>query len=84
MLTFGGVFGTLIFGYIANKFGRKKSIFLMAFPQILGWIFLYIAESALLLIAFRFLAGIAAGGILSVVSGYISEISADKLSLIHI
>lgn len=78
VLTIGGAFGTLIFGYTATTFGRKRSIFLMAFPQMAGWILIHFAESAMLLIAFRFLAGISAGGILTVVSGYITEISAVR------
>lgn len=78
ILTIGGVLGTLLFGYAANTIGRKKSIFLMAFPQMAGWILIHFAESAVLLITFRFLAGISAGGILTVVSGYITEISAVR------
>lgn len=78
VLTIGGCFGTVIFGYAATTIGRKKSIFLMAFPQMAGWILVHFAESAILLIAFRFLAGISAGGILTVVSGYITEISAVR------
>lgn len=67
-----------MYGYAATTIGRKKSIFLMAFPQMIGWILIYFAESAILLIAFRFLAGVAAGGILTVVSGYITEISSVR------
>lgn len=78
ILTIGGVVGTLLFGYAANRIGRKRSIFLMAFPQIIGWVLMYYAESALLLIFFRFLAGIAAGGVLTVISGYTTEISAVR------
>lgn len=78
ILTIGGVVGTLIFGYAANRIGRKKSIFLMAFPQIFGWILMFFAQNAWMLILFRFLAGIAAGGVLTVISGYTTEISADR------
>lgn len=77
-LTIGGVLGTLIFGYIANTIGRKKSIFLIAFPQIIGWILMYFAQSAIMLIIFRFLAGVAAGGVLTVISCFISEISETR------
>lgn len=78
ILTIGGVVGTLIFGYAANKIGRKKSIFFMAFPQIIGWFLVYFAESATWLIAFRFVAGISAGGILTVISGYTTEIAISR------
>lgn len=78
VLTIGGFVGTLTFGYASNKFGRKKTIFSVAFPQIIGWILMFFAESALLLILFRFLAGFAAGGIFTVVPVFISEISEDR------
>lgn len=78
ILTAGGLVGTLFFGYASNEIGRKRTIFLIGFPQILGWILMYYAESALLLILFRFLAGVAAGGIFTVVPVYISEISEDR------
>lgn len=78
ILTIGGVLGTLLFGYAANSIGRKKSILMMVFPQMVGWILICFAESAVLLITFRFLAGVSAGGILTVVSGYITEISAVR------
>lgn len=78
ILTIGGLFGTLIFGFIANKFGRQRSIFLVAFPQIAGWVFMYFAQSALMLMVFRFLAGIAAGGVLTVISSFTTEISDDR------
>ena len=77
-LTIGGFFGTIIFGYFSTTIGRKHSMLLMAFPQIIGWILIHFAESSLLLIVFRFLAGFSAGGVLSVGSGYITEISSVK------
>lgn len=79
LLTIGGVVGTLVFGYFSTIIGRKNSLLLMSLPQIVGWILISLAESSLLLIVFRFLAGFSAGGVLTVVSGYITEISSVKL-----
>lgn len=78
MLTLGGIAGTIFFGFAANEIGRKFSIFLIAFPQIIGWILMYHAENAMLLIVFRFLSGVAAGGIFTVVPVFISEIAEDR------
>lgn len=78
ILTVGGFAGTLIFGYASDEIGRKKSILLTALPQIIGWIFMYFAESAALLIIFRLLAGAAAGGIFTIVPVFVSEISEDR------
>lgn len=68
----------MFFGYAANEIGRKLTIFLVAFPQIIGWVLMYFAESATLLIIFRFLSGAAAGGIFTVIPVFISEISEDR------
>lgn len=78
ILTIGGLVGTLMFGYALNEIGRKKSLLLAAVPQILGWILMYFAESSTLLILFRFLSGVAAGGIFTVAPIFISEISEDR------
>lgn len=78
ILTMGGFVGTIVFGYFSTTIGRKNSMLLMALPQITGWILVHFAESSLLLIIFRFLAGFSAGGVLTVVSGYITEISSVK------
>ena len=78
LLTIGGIVGTLVFGYFSTIIGRKNSMLLMAVPQIIGWILIHFAETSLLLKAFRFLAGFSAGGVLTVVSGYITEISSVR------
>ena len=78
ILTVGGIFGCLIFGFAADKIGRKRSIFIIAFPQIFGWILVYFSQNVWMLIAFRFVAGIGAGGVLTVISGYTTEIAVPK------
>lgn len=78
LLTIGGIVGTLVFGYFSTIIGRKNSMLLMAFPQIIGWVLISIAKSSMLLMIFRFLAGFSAGGVLTVVSGYITEISSVR------
>jgi MFS family permease len=59
ILTIGGFCGTIGFGYLMNIIGRKWTLYLVAFPQIVGWIAMYFAQSSTLLIIFRFLAGFA-------------------------
>lgn len=78
ILTVGGFFGTIAFGYLSNIIGRKWTLYLVAVPQILGWMSMYFAESAALLIIFRFLSGFAAGGVFTVMPVFISEISQDE------
>lgn len=39
MLAVGGVVGTLIVGWMVDRFGRKSSLLSLAAPQIVGYIF---------------------------------------------
>jgi MFS family permease len=52
---------------------------LIAIPQIIGWIFVVIATNPYYLMAFRFLAGFAGGGVYVVLPLYVSEISEDRI-----
>lgn len=78
VLTIGGLCGTLFFGFASDKIGRKRSTTLIAFPQIVGWLLLYLAETSTLLVYFRFLSGFAAGGIFTIIPVFVSEISEDR------
>lgn len=78
-LTFGGIVGTMVFGYIATLIGPKRTILLIAFPQILGWCLILLAKSPLLLMMFRFLIGFSSGGTYNLVPGYTTEITSVKL-----
>lgn len=78
-LALGGVFGSIVFGYIASLIGRKRAIFFIAFPQILGWTLNLLAEGPELLMAFRFLIGFSGSAVFNLVAGYTTEISSVKL-----
>ncbi|KAI8432928.1 hypothetical protein MSG28_013831 [Choristoneura fumiferana] len=62
-----------IFSFLADKYGRKTSILIMAVPQTL-----YFASTTSLVIA-RVCSGIAAGGCFNVVPMYNKEISQDNM-----
>ncbi|XP_073962499.1 facilitated trehalose transporter Tret1-like [Choristoneura fumiferana] len=68
-----------IFSFLADKYGRKTSILIMAVPQTLCWVLkLYFASTTSLVIA-RVCSGIAAGGCFNVVPMYNKEISQDNM-----
>ena len=64
---------------LSAKVGQRGSLYIIAFPQILGWILIYYATNPYYLIASRVMSGCAGGGLFSVIPGYISEISDDKV-----
>ena len=62
-LLFGAIFGSLFAGPIADKYGRKKALILMA---IISFVFRFgcvFAFTASMMISFRFILGISIGGI---------------------
>ncbi|KAH8248789.1 hypothetical protein KR032_003244, partial [Drosophila birchii] len=75
----GGLFGTILFAWLAHKIGRKWSIMWMALPNLLGWIIIPFARNPTHLIIARFIGGAAGGGIFTVVPIYIAELAADSV-----
>lgn len=77
-LLFGAIFGSLATGPIADKYGRKKCILFMAsilFFFRFGCVF---AVNAEMMIVFRFILGLAIGGISVAVPMYLAEISSSE------
>lgn len=75
----GGVVGTIIFGLITEKLGKRNTFFLLAFPHTCFWILVLLSTRPHHLYAARFLAGLTGGGHLRNVSLFIAEISENKI-----
>lgn len=78
-LTLGAAFGALFSGRLADRFGRRKLLFYLAIIFLFSTLFCSISKSAEILIAFRFVLGLAVGGASVVVPTYLSEIATDQL-----
>lgn len=77
-LLFGAIFGSLFAGPIADKYGRKKALILMA---IISFIFRFgcvFAFTSSMMISFRFILGISIGGISVIVPMYLAEMATSK------
>lgn len=79
MIGIGGIFGTLLTGWICEKYGRKPGLLLTAFPLLINWILIINARSVWYLYASRFLVGISGGGLFAVIPLLVAEISEDRL-----
>jgi MFS family permease len=75
---FGGLVGTIVFGWLSDAIGRKKSILLIGIPQISSWLYIRLGTNIVHLYLGRFLGGIAGGGCFILVPMYIAEISDVK------
>lgn len=87
MLYVGGVFGSLLIGYLMDKWGRKRTMMLSAVPAIVGWLVVIWCSShgtnvikyIHLLYAARILGGISCGMNMACTTVYLVEISPTAL-----
>lgn len=78
-LLWGAVFGTLISGFLSSKFGRRKTILISALIFGFGSICCAISPEENILIASRFVLGIAVGVASFTAPLYLSEISPQSV-----
>lgn len=74
-LTVGAAFGALIGGRLSDRFGRKRNIMTVAVIFLVGALGCALAPNREVLIAFRFILGLAVGGASATVPVYLSEMS---------
>lgn len=79
LLCIGGIIGTVSFGTIAEKLGKKNAMFLLVIPHLSFWCLVYFSTTAYHLYWARTLAGITGGGSLRTISIYITEISENEI-----
>lgn len=73
----GASIGPFIFGYLADRIGRKKSLLLSLVPIMIAFTTSAFAQSVYLFFAARFINGLGAGGVYTVMPILIGEISED-------
>ncbi|WP_103062600.1 sugar porter family MFS transporter [Actinomyces qiguomingii] len=74
-LTVGAAVGALAGGRLSDRYGRKKNIMTVAVIFLVGALGCALAPSYWILVAFRFILGLAVGGASATVPVYLSEIS---------
>ncbi|CAG9793661.1 unnamed protein product [Diatraea saccharalis] len=66
-------------GLIMDAIGRKKTMLLLVLPFTLGWLLITFASNLAMLIAGRFITGIAGGAFCVTAPAYTSEIAQDSI-----
>ncbi|XP_052892327.1 facilitated trehalose transporter Tret1-like [Anopheles moucheti] len=79
LLCIGAFGGTFLFGWSAEKFGRKPSLLATAMPLVGFWGCVAFGTSVEVLYVARLLAGLAAAGVFLLVPMYITEIAEDRI-----
>ncbi|XP_056641901.1 facilitated trehalose transporter Tret1-like [Diorhabda sublineata] len=71
----GASFGPFLFGYLADKIGRKKTLVSMGCPMAMGFVVMALVKVVQVFYAARFVIGLAVGGLFTVMPMYIGEIA---------
>ncbi|XP_022900739.1 facilitated trehalose transporter Tret1-like [Onthophagus taurus] len=75
MVPFGALVAALPAGYLAEKYGRTKTILGLVIPFLINWVLILLNNGPFMLYVARFFAGIAAGAMCVCAPMYIGEIS---------
>ncbi|CAH2216346.1 jg15706, partial [Pararge aegeria aegeria] len=78
-MSLAAIFGVPVYAYIADAFGRRVGVILLALPQAISWIIRLSYSSTTTLIIARVVSGLASGGCFNIVPMYIKEISQDNI-----
>lgn len=78
ILGMGGLIGTVVVGWMADKFGRKNALLAMAVPQIASLLLILYAQNVYYLYASRFLSGFVGGAVFVVIPIMVAEIAEDR------
>ncbi|KAJ2951602.1 hypothetical protein O0L34_g13758 [Tuta absoluta] len=73
------VVGVYLYTYIADRFGRRAAVILVAVPQALCWIFKFSSANTTILMTARIFSGLSAGACFNVIPIYVKEISQDNV-----
>ncbi|XP_055545641.1 facilitated trehalose transporter Tret1-like [Wyeomyia smithii] len=78
-ICFGGLIGAPTFGLLADRFGKRLGLQLIAVPQLAFWLCILLGTNVYHLYVGRVLAGCGGGGILRAIPLYIADIADCKL-----
>jgi MFS transporter, SP family, major inositol transporter len=74
-LVFGAAFGSLMAGTLADRFGRRMTLLGLSFVFMIGVLGTALAPSVSIMVAMRFILGVAVGGASSTVPVFIAEMA---------
>ncbi|XP_023248653.1 facilitated trehalose transporter Tret1-2 homolog [Copidosoma floridanum] len=79
IMALGAVAGSLVAGFLGEKFGRKKSLLFSVVPYLIGWALVATASSIAQLYIARFIFGIALSISFTIVPMYCGEIAETSI-----
>lgn len=75
----GSILTCALFPYLIDKIGRKKTLFLIGFPQVLAFALIAVSSSVYVLYLSRFVNGFSISCLFSTLPVYVGEIASPKV-----
>ncbi|KAL7010870.1 hypothetical protein ACKWTF_013985 [Chironomus riparius] len=79
LMSAGALVSILVFGKLAEYFGKKKCLIFLCLPNLTFWVMTYLSTDVIHLYIARIIAGITNGGLLRIVPLYIGEIAESSI-----
>ncbi|XP_054279167.1 facilitated trehalose transporter Tret1-like [Macrosteles quadrilineatus] len=79
MMYIGHLISPVPSGMLMDRYGRKRAILLLSLPPLFSWILIWLTSSARYLYIARFLVGLWAGAVSTIIPNYIGEIASPKI-----
>lgn len=76
--SFGGLLGSLVYGYVSDKIGRKNAITTISFPQVISYFLVVVGNNVTMILVSRLFIGFSAGALFIASPLYVSEIADNK------
>lgn len=78
MYSLGGLIGSLLYGYVCDKIGRKWALRTIVIPQLVAYILIAYATTSVMILVSRIISGFAAGALYIGIPLFVSEIAEDQ------
>uniref|UniRef100_A0A1B0CNS5 Putative facilitated trehalose transporter tret1 n=1 Tax=Lutzomyia longipalpis TaxID=7200 RepID=A0A1B0CNS5_LUTLO len=79
ILYLAGIIGTIVFGWLVDRIGRKYSVYIGTIPNIIAWLLIPLANNVIYLYISRVFSGIAAGAVFVTVPLFVAEIAETSI-----
>ncbi|XP_062541701.1 uncharacterized protein LOC134209707 [Armigeres subalbatus] len=79
LLSIGGFIGAPTYGFLADRFGKKRGLQLLVIPYVASWLCILCGPNVYYIYLGRILAGTAGGGVYRAIPLYIADIAHNKL-----
>jgi MFS family permease len=77
--TIGSLVTVFSIGFFREKFGEKKTLMLLVFPNLTSWILIFFSTHVYHLYLARFIAGLTSGGLLRIIPIFTGKIAENHV-----